>query len=73
VSAKVEWTYWPQYRRYVLTSTTPRRLGEDLVEQVALSPSQARRFAKMVFSHEDDCMPANRAAAERPVKTEAAA
>lgn len=53
--AKVEWSYWPQYRRYVLTCTTSRQLAEDLVEQVILSPSQARKFAKMVCSHEDDC------------------
>ena len=52
MSTKVTWSYWPQYHKYVLESTTSRKLGEDLVELVVLSPVQARKFAKMVSSHD---------------------
>jgi hypothetical protein len=49
---EVEWSFWPQYRKYTIRRVRRVRVGRTHVEEevtIVLSVPQARKFAKMVI------------------------
>ena len=48
----LEWSYQPEYDLYVLKRIDLGEFGERQEKSVALSPSQALKFAEMVCSRE---------------------